>query len=580
MEDPQLYREPPCPMTYWLPLAQARFAHFVDDGSYLKLTDLQGEFKALAEVARLARQYWNFVVPVARLPDDVLLYIFEVLKHECHEAFLEITNCKIDHKEQELAWNNRTSWMSVAQVCQRWRQVSLGCSMLWDIVYIGVSPASSDVLVDDILARSHCSFLDVKACLKNIGGCDELQNLSAQFTRLKEHAHRFQRLTLDHQSAELFFLTPSLPTFPALESLSLVTPDFLLSSFGELSFPEFDVGDRLPRLRSLRIHGVCLNGAPIQTFDSITVFHFSADIRCGAFYQWHQSDSLFDIIKAMPRLEDLRVTNAFPSIPYRESVRPVDLPVSTRSITLEATDDDCALQCMAFSQMLVHATAKRHMTIVLPVCDTQHSETFLGAYLGRSRAPRRVHVEFDPLKTHGRISTRYADTSNPGADSGTDRLCDFLLDFDVRCYDRARDAQQICRALQLVRDSVCTDELAHVKLWGARGLAHDETLLDDTWAALGGRQVTSVLSVGAAAAESLVRVLGRAPAYPRLERVHFARCAGEDDPVRYCIERLLELARERRARGVPVREVRIPEGVVDEEFLAELREVVDDVAWA
>ncbi|KAI0046757.1 hypothetical protein FA95DRAFT_1542131 [Auriscalpium vulgare] len=80
------------------------------------------EDEAMSAARRAVRQERNSILPVARLPPEVLRTIFTV----CSD---------IDHPLIE-GWDFHFGWLAVTHVCRRWRDIALEHSGLWaDVLY-------------------------------------------------------------------------------------------------------------------------------------------------------------------------------------------------------------------------------------------------------------------------------------------------------------------------------------------------------------------------------------------------------------------------------------------------------------
>jgi hypothetical protein len=60
---------------------------------------------------------------IARIPPEILSIIFQLHQSVCRGSVDEFQR-----------WDNEPRWISVAQVCQAWRETALGCPELWSSI--------------------------------------------------------------------------------------------------------------------------------------------------------------------------------------------------------------------------------------------------------------------------------------------------------------------------------------------------------------------------------------------------------------------------------------------------------------
>ncbi|KAJ3540378.1 hypothetical protein NMY22_g4320 [Coprinellus aureogranulatus] len=109
----------------------------------------------------------NASLPVNRLPPEILLTIFEILKTYA--------------KEEQGNGEPPLSWFRVTFVCRRWRTIALDSPSLWTTIDC-MNPAVADVM----LARSKNALLDV-SCTNWMSPRDEeaLRNVLSQAERIR-----------------------------------------------------------------------------------------------------------------------------------------------------------------------------------------------------------------------------------------------------------------------------------------------------------------------------------------------------------------------------------------------------------
>ncbi|KAI0044450.1 hypothetical protein FA95DRAFT_1597377 [Auriscalpium vulgare] len=104
---------------------EVRNTHAIDD-------------EAMSAARRALRLQRNSLLPVARLPPEILRSIF--------------TFCSdIDHPRIEGWRSTCIGWLTVTQICRRWRSVALEHPGLWTHVYSSLGPVWADVFVERAL---------------------------------------------------------------------------------------------------------------------------------------------------------------------------------------------------------------------------------------------------------------------------------------------------------------------------------------------------------------------------------------------------------------------------------------------
>ncbi|KAG1881267.1 hypothetical protein F4604DRAFT_1922275 [Suillus subluteus] len=85
---------------------------------------------ALAESMRVLRSRSNGQIPISRLPDDILLMIFELFEEEKRLNGRD----NRDHIHATYGIDNVPACLEVTHVCRHWRNVALGCPTLWTFI--------------------------------------------------------------------------------------------------------------------------------------------------------------------------------------------------------------------------------------------------------------------------------------------------------------------------------------------------------------------------------------------------------------------------------------------------------------
>ena len=133
---------------------------------------------------RALKTRWNTTVPVARLPTELLLLIFEEWACECYT----------DVQKTQPTFRPY-AWIRCTHVCKRWREVAFSCPCLWRRIV----PASPE-WTQELLTRSKQTALFV-----NFNSCDTKSSWLASQVRTEgtHHLlrHQFHRMYDVHMDA-------------------------------------------------------------------------------------------------------------------------------------------------------------------------------------------------------------------------------------------------------------------------------------------------------------------------------------------------------------------------------------------
>lgn len=174
--------------------------------------------------------YNTYLAPVSRLPDDVLLLIFAILRDDSQDS-----GCRDE------------PWKAAA-TCIRWRTLALSCSTLWDDIKLDMNSnafiTKGRVLVECRRAEAQLDRTGLQTPLscglhisrnKNVlrgVSTDYLPTLESTFRRLVDNLHRCSRIKVTgsaHSSWELF--PERSPTYVSLHTLEVCNNFWLLSGF-------------------------------------------------------------------------------------------------------------------------------------------------------------------------------------------------------------------------------------------------------------------------------------------------------------------------------------------------------------
>ncbi|KAA1470305.1 hypothetical protein DENSPDRAFT_879614 [Dentipellis sp. KUC8613] len=171
--------------------------------------------------------------PAARLPADVLVYIFMLLRDDYSSA------------EDETS----LSWITVTHVCRRWREIALEVAGLWTAMFYG-SPQSWGELINRSCEAPADVVLDI----------DKDADVQAALP-IMHHLHRFERFVM--HGSEIFDVIPTLvDQAPLLQTLMLQFNNYEHPQDNPLKVDDNVLsslfGGSLPRLRTLLLSRIPL----------------------------------------------------------------------------------------------------------------------------------------------------------------------------------------------------------------------------------------------------------------------------------------------------------------------------------
>ncbi|GJE90066.1 F-box protein [Phanerochaete sordida] len=202
-----------------------------------------------AEFLRALKTRWNTTLPVARLPPELMLLVFDDWAAEC---YVEIQKTQPPYRPY--------SWISCTHVCRRWRELALSSPCLWRRIV----PASPE-WTEELLSRSRQTSLCV-----NFNSCDAKSDWDISRVRAEgTHdllRHQFHRIREAHMDA-FDFDNPSQISAPLLTSLQVtgfydnVVAAFLFRNTVAIADSDSEdpwvfARDGLPRLKTLDVFTV------------------------------------------------------------------------------------------------------------------------------------------------------------------------------------------------------------------------------------------------------------------------------------------------------------------------------------
>ncbi|KAG1771633.1 hypothetical protein EV702DRAFT_1247284 [Suillus placidus] len=212
---------------------------------------------ALAESMRVLRSRSNGRVPVSRLPDEILLMVFE---HIEEDKRLNGYDSDDDDKSTSDVIGDAPACLVVTHVCRHWRKVALECPTLW--TFISSTPP---LWLDVMLERSQKVPLVVIYSAFSISLEDCMEKVHLHLPRIKHLELSTFSYDADHVMDLLSSQpAPMLETFKFMIYSSLPTPAFTSNTIFQGQAPllrhlEVDYCDRIwssctfGGLRTLRV---------------------------------------------------------------------------------------------------------------------------------------------------------------------------------------------------------------------------------------------------------------------------------------------------------------------------------------
>ena len=288
----------------------------------------------------------NSLVPVADLPEEILLHIFSQLA-ELHDLGRPAKGVS------EPACQYR--WITVTHVCRAWRRIALKCPALWARISFGNSE-----VVSAFLERSgNCSL--------SLWSHGENPKMTGVESVVVENAGRlasFGRLTVTPQVLENLRLPTGDPLeLPLLESLYLSAA---FTPFAEeLAPPELGL---LPRLKILDITNSTWSFARSLSRPTLTCLRISnpglasLPANCPSTSHW------CEVLQSLPSLEELCLSNMMDDIhmgvdQLRLPTHPIELR-HLRAVTLRQ-DGPGSNKATACAHLLLHISSPPSTTITL-----------------------------------------------------------------------------------------------------------------------------------------------------------------------------------------------------------------------
>ena len=298
----------------------------------LKVID--DEIKVSDRVVQQLKSRRNTIVPVSRLPPEILVEVFSLLPFVADDP-----KC-VPYLE----------WIFVTHVCRRWREIALQSPYLWN--HINFTKLTLDGFTE-ILARAKMSPLHVEAKIT--------PRSKARFNALRRQleAHIFHTRHLSISGEFQTLLERLVSPAPALVSLSLTRPShpFSSSQLECIIIPDSLFNGTAPKLTRLELLS-CSIGWKSPLFKGLQTLK----IRTPSAQEMPTLDDWLAALNEMRQLKTLILHGATPAVsidnPHTsEPQRTVTLPSLTH-FNITASARDCAL---ALAHLVLPALISLHV---------------------------------------------------------------------------------------------------------------------------------------------------------------------------------------------------------------------------
>ncbi|KAH9022356.1 hypothetical protein EDB83DRAFT_2430137 [Lactarius deliciosus] len=315
------------------------------------------------------------------------------------------------------------SWISITQVCRRWRYVALGLKELWTTITLDVSPK----WIIAFLQRS--SYMPTQICIDVAPWSPlkkqlEVRTVSAKRRPARQALMKPPSITVDEILSHTLYIESlhlrgkATDVIQALMSLDRRSPLASLSihlSGGLINFPRYDhgngpeethlilpdtfLGGAAPQLRSLHSHHglhVIFPSWVLGTLSEFTVSH-SFDAR-----------HLFTALRQMPQLEVLTIRPARQYL-FLSSTSEDIAPLHLNNLKLLVFVDSCLELLVPFlSSLSAPASLRRHLKLTLDVFQFDHRlwrrfSSLMCAIIAAVPDPHGIHFRHEHHGTRVRI---------------------------------------------------------------------------------------------------------------------------------------------------------------------------------
>ncbi|KAI0311706.1 hypothetical protein OF83DRAFT_1087511 [Amylostereum chailletii] len=316
------------------------------DGASQALQRVDRELAALKTAMRRVLPQRNALVPIARLPPEVLALVFKVLSIDCPPA-----GNSYSIPFQKLGWIN------VSHVSQRWRRVALENPSLWS----GLVLTLGDDWLDESLSRVkeaalHLNTVDTPYSSLPSTNVNQLERI-LKHPRIAEV--RIRRVSHNSTHVEQFLSLPA----PFLHTLELVGNDDGLARRAFV-VPSTLFAQNAPNLRRVVLERCNCVWSTLQNFRGLTELVLKRN-QPNVYNGTPRSSTWSDFVHCigqMPGLEVLAAEHSIPHIPsdfVPESARISLLQLSTLSLRGDVRD------CLGCLRTIEHPSFTK-ITVVCP----------------------------------------------------------------------------------------------------------------------------------------------------------------------------------------------------------------------
>ncbi|TFY68941.1 hypothetical protein EVG20_g3355 [Dentipellis fragilis] len=525
-----------------------------DPSEARKMLDL--EMEAVELVMSSLRTRCNALVPVNRLPSEVLVHVFYLLRR------IYVPLKKRDPEVAKLSVPSQIiGWVQVTHVCRQWRNVALENPTLWsDIPFI-----LGDRWTTEFFARSQAAPIVIDHNMpRYIPWTGDVENFA---TSVAQHLWRTQELGLIATPADFARVLPSLVGGPAplLEKAVIVHSTPVAAPLdGLLVWPPDAFSRLVPRLRHLRLWFWRFSWESItyETLVHLDIKGLDVDpeptLREGL-------GLLLAALDKMPHLEVLKIDDVLPPPPPDATPDSVCGPTITcpNLHTFHLSDDirNCGL---ALNHIVVPATADHQISCTKS--DNGCAFVLPWLHTRAKQLPPLRHLSFSGDSTMLMMTASHTDVVYPRQGKEP-----FRIKFVSEAGLLLPLMQEICSMVSLSDIETFTS-------------AVDDGLSAEDWSTILGEckrlrsvEVNAFHGGGIYICELLLATTisseGRGePLYPFFEElmivnVHFR--------LGYEFDRLLELLERRQ----PLKKLIIEYCSIDAALVDKLRSVVDMVEW-